>query len=167
MKTLKERLEEGQPIQRAINNLNICYQKRDSRLKKRLEKYLKNENTYFITFTISPKYDHLKYNTILRKIKKALARASALGWVLNSDYGDLNERLHFHAIATFIGQLDYNTIIYIYQYGSVNFKKVYNKNEKALREYLLKTFNHTVKQTIGKIYYSRSKTSKKPLKISL
>lgn len=165
MKTLKQRLEEGQPIQRAIDNLNICYQKRDSRLKKRIAEYLKNENTYFITFTISPKCYHLKYNTILLKIKKALAGACALGWVLNSDYGDGNDRLHFHAVATFIGQLDYNIIIDIYQYGSVNFEKVYNNNEKALREYLLKTFNHTVKQTIGKIYYSRRKTSKKPSKL--
>ena len=154
MKTLKERLQEGQHIQRAINNLNKCYQKRDSRLKKRIEKYLKNENTYFITFTIAPKYYHLKYNTILRKIKEALGSAS--GWVLNSDYGNVNERLHFHAVSTFKGQLDYNTVISIYQYGSVNFKPIYNNNEKALREYLIKTFNHTVKQTTGKIYYSRS-----------
>jgi len=158
MKTLKQRIEEGQQFQQAINNLNSSYEKRNSRLKKRLEKYLKNENTYFITFTISPKYYDLKYNTYLRKIKKALARAGALGWILNSDYGDKNERLHFHTLATFQDQLDYNTINNIYQYGSVNFKKVYNNNEKALREYLIKTFNHTLKQTTGKIYYSRRKT---------
>ena len=156
MKTLQDRLYEGQEIQTAINNLNKSYYRRDSRLKKRLEKYLKNENTYFITFTISPKYYHLKYNTYLRKIKEALGGASA--WVVNSDYGDINERLHSHCVASFPSQLDYNIIINIYQYGSVNFKKVYNNNEKALREYLIKTFNHTVKQTTGKIYYSRRKT---------
>lgn len=157
MKTLNDRLQEGQHIQRAITNLNKSYQRRDSRLKKRIETMLKNEFTYFITFTIAPKHYHLKYNTYLRKIKEALKNAS--GWVLNSDYGDNSERLHFHAVATFSDQLDYNIVNAIYQYGSVNFKPIFSNNEKALREYLIKTFNHTVKQTAGQIYYSRKATS--------
>ncbi len=153
MKTLKDRLEEGQPIQKAIINLNQSYYRRDVRLKKRLEYMLQKEHTYFITFTIAPKYYDLKYNTYLRKIKEALGGASA--WVVNSDYGNVNERLHFHCVATFNSQLDYNTLNNIYKYGSINFKAIYNTNEKALREYLNKTFNHTVKQTVGKIHYSR------------
>lgn len=153
MKTLNDRLQQGQKIQQAITNLNKSYKRRNSILKKRLEKMLQNQNTYFITFTIAPTYYHLSYNTYLRKIKEALGCAS--GWVLNSDYGDKTERLHFHAVATFGDQLDYNIINNIYQYGSVNFKPIFNTNEKALREYLIKTFNHTVKQTAGKIYYSR------------
>lgn len=153
MKTLNDRLEEGQQLQQAINNLNKSYQRRDSRLKKRLENMLQNEHTYFITFTIAPKYYDLKYNTYLRKIKEALAGAS--GWVVNSDYGNINDRLHFHCVATFKSQLDYNTLNNIYKYGSINFKPIYNTNEKALREYLNKTFNHSIKQTAGKIHYSR------------
>lgn len=155
MKTLNDRLQEGQQIQQAITNLNKSYQRRDSRLKKRLEMMLQNQNTYFITFTIAPNYYHLKYNTLLRKIKETLQSASA--WVLNSDYGDKKERLHFHAVATFDSQLDYKTLNAIYRYGALNFKPIYNSNEKALREYLKKTFNHTVKQTTGQIYYSRKK----------
>lgn len=153
MKTLTDRLQEGQPIYKAITNLNKSHQRRDSRLKKRIEAMIENEHTYFITFTIAPKYYDLNYNTYLRKIKEALGGAS--GWVLNSDYGKTNERLHFHCIATFKIQLDYNILNAIYKYGSINFKPIYNTNEKALREYLNKTFNHTVKQTAGKIHYSR------------
>lgn len=155
MKTLKDRIQEGQPIQKAIINLNQSYYRRDVRLKKRLENMLQKEHTYFITFTIAPNYYDLSYNTYLRKIKKALGSAS--GWVLNSDYGSINERLHFHAVATFDDQLDYNIVNAIYQYGSVNYKPIFNKNEKALREYLLKTFNHAVKQTVGNTYFSRKK----------
>ena len=153
MKTLKDRLHEGQQIQQAITNLNKSYERRNSRLKKRLEHMLQNEHTYFITFTIAPKYYDLNYNTYLRKIKEALAGAS--GWVVNSDYGKTNERLHFHCVATFVSQLDYNTLNNIYKYGTIDFKPIYNTNEKALREYLNKTFNHAVKQTAGKIHYSR------------
>ena len=157
MKTLQDRIKEGQPIQKAIDNLTKSYQRRDSRLKKRIEQMLEQEHTYFITFTIAPKYYDLKYNTYLRKIKEALAGAS--GWVVNSDYGNINDRLHFHCVATFKSQLDYNTLNSIYKYGSINFKPIYNKNEKALREYLNKTFNHAVKQTAGKIHYSRQVSS--------
>ena len=153
MKTLRDRLQEGQDIQKAINNLNKSYQRRDSRLKKRIEKMLDQEHTYFITFTIAPKNYGLKYNTYLRKIKEALGGAS--GWVVNSDYGNINERLHFHCVATFNSQLDYTTLNDIYKYGSINFKLIYNSNEKAIREYLKKTFNHAVKQSAGKIHYSR------------
>lgn len=161
MKTLQERIEQGQALQQAINNLNKSYQRRDSRLKKRLEKMLKNDFTYFITFTIAPAHYGLNYDTYLRKIKEALNTANASAWVLNSDYGDENNRLHFHCVATFGRQLDYNTINVIYQYGSINYRLIYNKNEKALREYLNKTYNHAIKQSAGKIHYSRLKTLKK------
>lgn len=153
MKTLQDRLQEGQEIQQAINNLSQSYYRRDSRLKKRLIQMLEQEHTYFITFTIAPKNYGLKYNTYLRKIKEALGGASA--WVVNSDYGNINERLHFHCVASFYSQLDYNTLNNIYQYGTIDFKPIYSANEKALREYLIKTFNHAVKQTAGKIHYSR------------
>jgi hypothetical protein len=153
MKTLKDRLQEGQAIQQAINNLNQSYYRRDRRLKKRIKAMIQKEYTYFITFTIAPKYYDLKYNTYLRKIKEALGGAS--GWVVNSDYGSINERLHFHCVASFNSQLDYNTLNAIYQYGTIDFKPIYSANEKALREYLNKTFNHTIKQTAGRIHYSR------------
>lgn len=154
MKTLRDRLQEGQDIQKAINNLNKSYQRRDSRLKKRIEQMLEQEHTYFITFTIAPKNYGLKYDTYLRKIKEALGNASG-GWVVNSDYGDINERLHFHCVASFPSQLDYTTLNDIYKYGTIDFKPIYNSNEKAIREYLNKTFNHAVKQSAGKIHYSR------------
>lgn len=156
MKTLNDRVKEGQQLQQAINNLNKSYYRRQSRLKKRLEQMLEQEHTYFITFTIAPKNEGLKHNTYLRKIKEALKTASA--WVLNSDYGSINNRLHFHCVATFKAQLDYTILNNIYKYGAIDIMTIYNKNEKAIREYLNKTLNHALKQTAGKIYYSRQKS---------
>lgn len=155
MKTLEERILEGQDIQKAIYNLNKSYEKQNSRLKKRLEKMLKGEFVYFITFTIAPEHYGYEYETYLRKIKEALINASS--WILNSDYGSENGRLHFHAVVVYDNQLDYTIINNIYKYGAVNFQPIYNKNEKALREYLIKTLNHATKQTAGKIHYSRLK----------
>jgi len=155
MKSLAKRIEEGQYPLQAIDNMNKAYQKRESRIKRRIERMLQSEHKYFITFTIAPEHYYLKYETILRKIKEALKEASE--WVLNSDYGAKNERLHFHCVASFMEQLDYNIIISVYQYGSINFKPIFKADEKALREYLLKTFNHAVKQTAGTTYFSRKK----------
>ena len=45
MKTLTDRLQEGQKIQQAINNLNQSYQKRNNRLKKKKKKMLLKEYT--------------------------------------------------------------------------------------------------------------------------
>lgn len=153
-------MQEGQDPQKAINNLNKSYKKRNARLKKRLEKMLEQEYVYFITFTIAPAHYHYAYDTYLRKIKDALNYANASCWVLNSDRGSDNERLHFHAVSSFNTQLDYNTINRVYNYGSVNFRPIYAKNEKAIREYLLKTFNHATKQSAGKIHFSRLKIRK-------
>ena len=165
MKTLNDRVKEGQQLQQAINNLNKSYYRRQSRLKKRLEQMLEQEHTYFITFTIAPKNYGLKYNTYLRKIKEALITAS--DWILNSDYGDTNGRLHFHCVASFKAQLDYTILNNIYKYGAIDIMTIYNKNEKAIREYLNKTLNHALKQTAGKIYYSRQKRVKSQVKNSL
>jgi hypothetical protein len=159
VKTLNDRVKEGQQLQQAINNLNKSYYRRQSRLKKRLEQMLEQEHTYFITFTIAPKNYGLKYNTYLRKIKEALITAS--DWILNSDYGDTNGRLHFHCVASFKAQLDYTILNNIYKYGAIDIMTIYNKNEKAIREYLNKTLNHALKQTVGKIYYSRQKKQMK------
>ena len=148
-------MQEGQDPQQAIDNLNKSYKKRNVRLKKRLEKILQQEYAYFITFTIAPAHYNYSYETYLRKIKEALKYASS--WLLNSDYGNEKNRLHFHAVAAFSSQLDYNTINEVYKYGAVNFRPIHAKNEKALREYLLKTLNHATKQTAGKIHYSRKK----------
>lgn len=151
-------MQEGQDLQKAIYNLNKSYKKRNARLKKRLEKILQQEYAYFITFTIAPQHYKYNYDTYLRKIKEALQSAS--GWVCNSDYGNDKGRLHFHVVASFNTQLDYNTINAVYNYGSVNFRPIYAKNEKAIREYLLKTFNHATKQSAGKIHFSRLKPRK-------
>lgn len=148
-------MQEGQDPQQAIDNLNKSYERRNLRLKKRLKKMLQQKHVYFITFTIAPAHYNYNYDTYLRKIKEALKCAS--NWLLNSDYGDEGGRLHFHAVAAFPDKLDYSILNEVYQYGAVNFKPIHAKNEKALREYLLKTLNHATKQTSGKIHYSRKK----------
>lgn len=154
-KTLQQRINEGQNISKAIHNTNRSYYNRQTRLNNRIKAILNQEHSYFITFTISPEKEHIKYNTIVRKIKEALGGASL--FVFNADYGKLGGRLHFHSLASFDYQLDYTTLNNIYKYGAINFKPIIVKNETALKEYIQKQQLHIEKQTASKIYFSRNK----------
>jgi len=154
-KTLLQRIEEGQYYQKAIDNTIRCDQRFHFRIKQRIERILCEPYPYFITFTLSAYEEGQPTDKIIKAIKKALSGAE--GWLFNEDYGTENGRLHYHAVAGFTEQLDYTTFISKYQYGAVNIRSIVKKDEKSLREYLLKVTAHSIKQTAGKIYRSRKR----------
>lgn len=155
-KSLTKRIEEGQSISKAIKNLNNSYYKRMTRINTRITQMLEsNEKAYFVTFTISPEYEHISYNQIVKKIKEALQQTST--YIFNADYGKLNGRLHFHGLINTPYDIDYTTFYDIYKYGSINFAPIIVKNAQALKEYILKQQLHIEKQTSAKVYLSRIK----------
>lgn len=157
-KTIKDRVKEGQTLQQAINNLNNSYYKRELRLNKRVREILESKEAYFITFTISPKYEFISFNQLVRKIKEALGSAS--GYIFNADYGKTNGRLHFHALSGFDATLDYTILNNIYKYGAIDYKKILVNNETALKDYITKQQLHATKQTASTIWVSRKKKNK-------
>jgi len=159
VKTLKQRIEEGQRTAKAVENTIRAEQKRHSKIKKRIAFILEQPFSYFITFTLTNDYLNLKFNTYTKKIRQSL-KASKL-WIANSDYGSKNDRLHFHVVACYTDQLDYNTILSVWQYGNVDFKPIIRKDEKSIREYILKTTNHALKLTVGRIIYGRLNINRK------
>lgn len=152
-KTIHQRLSEGQNIHKAVYNTRKSWEKFVTRLKTRFERMLESPFPYLLTFTIAPEFYDLKMETYIRKIKEALAGASE--WVLNEDYGSENERLHFHAVASFDYQLDYNITNAIYTYGAIRYSPIHDRDERSIREYIMKVLSHAVKGTAGKIYRSR------------
>jgi hypothetical protein len=78
-------------------------------------------------------------------------------WVTNIDYGKRKGRLHYHSLVGYLGQLDYNIIQEIYQYGNVDVLPIYDTNAEALRNYLTKLKEHAIKKTATQIFYSRRK----------
>lgn len=151
-KTLEKRLDEGQGFKRAVDNLNQSYYRRLTTLNKRIRYMLKNEHSYFITFTLRDDCLNFKKNTIERKIKEALNKSGASGWLLNRDYGSINGRLHYHAVASYNERLEYTDIVALYGYGSIDLKLITRKDIIAIRNYLV---NHSIKQTASKIMMSR------------
>jgi len=154
-KGLKDRIIEGQHIEKAGNNTrysNYCIYRN---MRKRVSNILSHKHSYFITFTIKDDSLGLQRDTYRRKIKEALGTASE--WVANEDYGKINGRLHFHAFVGYDYDLDYTTITDIYKFGAVNFRKTYDINDEAISKYLLKLTLHALKETANFIFYSRKK----------
>lgn len=156
-KGLKDRINEGQEVSRAINNTHNSVRDGYKTMLKRVQAALQTSNAYFITFTINDSNYNLSMDTYRRKIKEALAPAST--WVANEDYGKTNGRLHFHALVGFGFQLDYSMITDIYKYGAINFEPIRTKNAEAIRNYMLKLTLHATKETANSIFYSRTKRS--------
>jgi len=157
-KTPLQRLEEGQTLSKVVKNTKASFEKFASRLKKRITHIIEHEYSYFITFTISNEHlGHIK-NTYERKIKEALSSASS--WVFNEDFGPTTNRLHYHSIVCYDSQLDYNTLLGIYKYGSIDIERIKARDEKSLREYISKQVNHASKDSAQKVFYSRIKTSR-------
>lgn len=156
LKKLTERLEEGKDLSLAYFQTRRSHEKAIARLKKRVELILEQPNKYFLTYTIAPHKEHVKPEHIYRKIKET-ALANASQYVINPDKGSNNNRLHFHSVASFDYPLDYVNYIKLYPYGSINIKKIYNTDYKALTEYVAKVQNHAIKDTAMKISYSRRK----------
>ena len=153
MKTLVQRLEEGQSDQQAVDNLRNSYFKFITRINARVRALLKCPYVYFITFTIAPEYEDVPYHKVVRKIKETLRLS--LSFIFNEDYGSKNGRLHFHGIVATHDILDYTKYLEIYQYGAINIKPITVFNEKALKEYVLKQQLHMTKGTAQRIYKSK------------
>lgn len=155
MKTLKQRLEENQEPQKAINNTIKSHEKFYTRIRKRVKRIIQQEHSYFMTFTLKDQALDLHQRTHIKKITETLASLSVIDYVLNNDYGDKNNRLHYHCVACFSFQLDYTTFYETYKYGAVNCRAIIKKDLKSITEYLLKLTNHALKKTSAKIWRKR------------
>jgi hypothetical protein len=155
LKTLIQRIEEEQEPQKAINNTIRSHEKQHTNVRKRITRIIEQEHSYFITFTLNDKHLHKKQRTHIKKITEALAKVSVIDYTLNNDYGDKTNRLHYHAVACFNYQLDYTIIQKIYQYGTLDIKKIINKDIKSLSEYIQKLKNHALKKSVYMLTYKR------------
>jgi len=156
-KTLHKRLEEEENTitQRLIDRQTRSDEKYKSNIKKRVEKMLLANYTYFFTYTLSDDaLDNTTQDQHIKKIRATLPQATS--YLINNDYGDQTQRLHYHAMASFSYEYD-TTLLNIYQYGYTQAKRINEPNAKALYEYILKLTNHATKKSVAKIWRSRKK----------
>jgi hypothetical protein len=156
MKTLIQRVDEGQSLRRAYANSKSSYNNRNQRIKKKLTDILNKKYSYFLTLTIDDKNYHKDYKTFERKLKTTLKETTDL-WIANNDYGDTTQRLHFHAVIGNKQEIQKEDIQLIWKYGFIDLKKIKKRSVKALQKYITKMMYHSTKNTVYKIYYQRIK----------
>ena len=164
-KTLIQRIEENQEPQKAINNTRKAHEKRTTTLRHRVSRIIEQEHSYFITFTLNDKHLKLKERTHYKKITETLASGSVIDYILNNDYGSTTNRLHYHGVACFNCLPNYSILQDIYQYGTLDFKKIIKKDIKSLSEYIQKLANHATKSSTYSML--RKKLPKYPINHTL
>lgn len=145
-----------------------------------LYKTVKNHLTltayaYFVTFTLKPEKLNLDKTWVVRLLKQRLNELEPTKWILNDDYGDLNNRLHFHALVfTEYNLIDHKHVVRRKQhynlttwdeYGFTQIKPINNeidfddldKTTKRISKYIMKLTRHAQKGTTLKLWYSRNK----------
>lgn len=144
-----------------LERLNQNRYQRIKRLQRRITKILKGfpmhdgSTAVFLTFTfddealrnVQAKY---RRNAVTRWLKEHSA-----DYVANIDYGKINGREHFHAVAYFDCDQDLTS----WKYGALNCKKIPPTDEgKALSKYVAKLGAHAVKESTKRsaLIYSRS-----------
>ena len=136
----------------ACETIYNSFRKRQSRLKKRIENMITNNNCLFLTLTFT---DCVLSSTSFETRKKYVIRflnALNCAYVGNVDYGSKNGREHYHCVVA----ID-NLSCYDWHYGAINFKRIINRNSLALAKYVAKLTNHALKETTNnsRIIYSR------------
>lgn len=132
------------------------------RLYKRILKMLETRNAIFITMTFKDAFlEHTNAETRKRYIKAYLGR-EAKEYILNIDYGKLNNREHYHALVI-ANRTDAKINLKRYTFGNIkanfiNLQWRRKNGANTLEETALYLMQHTIKETTTKkVIYSRCK----------
>lgn len=151
-KEIEEQLEDNELYEEAIK-VNKASQARRKRLSKRIGNWLKNYDCIFLTLTFRDDVlEATSEDTRRRYVTRALKKMSNR-YVANIDYGEKNEREHYHAVVVST-KVDNE----LWPYGLINFKKIHGCNsEIRLAKYITKITNHALKETAkgAKVIYSK------------
>ena len=158
-KTFLDRINNDIYLEKAIFQTYSAYSSMQNRLKKRISNQIILDNTYLITFTINDNYITTDIKQLIRSLKKIL-RETSEQYLFNIDYGDINERLHFHALVTFLDKLDYKEYNHNWIHGTTNYKLITVRNESNIRLYLTKLTKHALKNSATQIFYGRLRKEK-------
>lgn len=141
---LEEKLiEENAYLYNESKKINKADLNRNVRLKKRITKYLNMGKCLFLTLTFTDDVlANTSEDTRRQYVRKWLKKYSSY-YVANIDFGDENEREHYHAIIRYdrIGPKEW-------PYGHSKIKRIrYTTDAPKLSKYISKLTNHAIKET--------------------
>lgn len=131
-----------------------CRQKRS--IEQRFEKVVLKGQAVFVTLTFKPSVLESTSEETRAKYVKRFLKECCVSYVANVDYGDENEREHYHGL---VMPLDGLKSLKEWSYGWYKFKKVGTSDKDRLKvsKYVAKLSNHALKNKGWKprIIYSR------------
>lgn len=137
--------------------INHAYYERVKRLKKRIDRMLKNGKNLFLTLTWTDSVLKKTSAETRRKYVTRFLKTFGVEYVGNIDFGEENGREHYHAVLNtdFINPTTWN-------YGALNVKHIRDCDDTELdcirlAHYVSKLTNHAIKETTKRNYliYSR------------
>lgn len=136
------------------------------RLKKKLFYRILNFDCLFLTLTFTDKIlDSTSEHTRRTYVSRFLKSLDVPFYVANIDYGELNEREHYHAIVQ-----AFRVNPKLYPYGRFNVKRIVKSDvsTSCLSHYINKISAHAFKSSTGqcRLIYSRPVHEKKCLQLS-
>lgn len=161
-------LEDLEQAQQEINELRLLNEKEfnealkvshaNHKRKKHLSNYIKyllQKNCIFLTFTFTDKtLQNTNAQTRRRYISRTLRQYNG-EFVANIDFGEKNDREHYHAILQ-ADKFNHTS----WKYGLVNFEKIRNQTSDNIKlaKYITKLTRHAVKNTTKRntLIYSRN-----------
>lgn len=128
---------------------------RNTRLKKRIEKFFSIGDCLFLTFTFTNKSLEKTSAKYRRKQVSDYLRQFSDNFVGNIDYGGKNGREHYHAIIV-ADQVNFKA----WKHGNLDAERIYKGSTPLqLAKYVSKLANHALKETTKRnsLIYSRKK----------
>lgn len=115
-----------------------------------IEHYSFTNKNYFITLTINDNYINLSRQTYLKQIRNLFHDKLA---ICNTDYGELNNRLHFHLVLL---DCDNTQFLDGWKYGFFSCIPIRKfEDSSQLARYCSKLCNHALKVNSHIIYYRK------------
>lgn len=140
-------------------NLDQCHKidhnkyKRNTRLRNRVSSLIKSGQAYFITLTFRDDVLESTNEDTRRQLVRRFLKQQSSEYVANIDYGELNEREHYHAIT--------DCKIENWPYGYYLSKAIAPnlESETRLPMYITKLTHHALKKTVrgSSLIYSRKR----------
>ena len=144
----------GYTTMKVANNINHASYKRVARLKDRIKEAVESGSAYFITITFNPTTLENTNEQTRRKYVSRWLKSLSPFYVANIDYGELNEREHYHAVITSDTRPPKS-----WNYGFIDILKVKTteNDTKRISKYISKLTNHAIKNTTKskRIIYSK------------
>lgn len=140
------------------------YSARRYRIYKYLKKMIENceidDSMFFLTFTISRKYEGLKYATLKKYFVEFIGNF-ATNWIACEDYGSQNGRLHFHCVCVIPSSVSlyYEKVktkrflrlpsLYASEYGFVDLYPIKSGEERKKLNYAMSSLSYGMKAREG------------------